>query len=269
MEIYIESFIIQNLIINFCLLRLVYLTTKSQTTFFKLFIASLIGTLTSVVVSIFLDSTLIINIFKLSTAILMIILAFKQTKKQFIFNLLLMFIYTYSFGGIIISLNSNIYQTSFGLVMTSKYSLELICFSICVITYIFEYAVKFLKHKIKTSSLIYDLTLYQKNRSLKINAFLDTGNLIEHNGQPVMILDINSFLKLYDINLIEFLTIKTDEISTKTINGKNNLKLFNVDKIEIKNGKKLIKLENLKIAININNTFKNSNYKALISPLFL
>ncbi|MBO5954898.1 MAG: sigma-E processing peptidase SpoIIGA [Clostridia bacterium] len=269
MEIYIEIFILQNILINFCLLKLVYLTTKSKTNFFKLFLASLVGTIPSVVVIMFFNNNFLLSLTKITTAFLMLMLAFKQTKKQFTFNFILLFLYTYTFGGIITSLSSSVYHTSFGMVMTSKFSLELICILFIIFTYIFELVVKHLKLKINTNNLLFNCILTQANNSIKINAYLDTGNFLNHNGQPVLILDLNAYLKLTNTNLINFLTQKTNTISTSTVSGNSNLKIFNIEKVELKNDKNTIKLTNQLVAVNTTNLFKNTNYQALLSPLFL
>ncbi len=269
MEIYIELFIVQNILINLCLLRLVYLTTKSKTTFFKLLLSSIVATVPSVLVSIFINNIIITNIVKIILALSMILIAFKSSKKEFIFNFILLFIYTYAFGGIIISLNSNAYFTSFGFVLTSKFSLEFICLILIIFTYVFELVVCHVKLKIQTNGLIYNLVLKQKNQMLKVNAYLDTGNFLNLNGQPVLILDLNAYLKLTNTNLINFYTSNLKEISTSTINGNKNIKTAIIDEIEIKVNKKTILLKNQIVAIENNNCFKNSNYQALISPLFL
>ncbi len=269
MEIYIESFIIQNILINFCLLKMIYFTIKNKTSFFKLLLASLVGTIPSVFIICFLNSTLILNITKFITAGTMLGIAFKQSKKQFVFSFILLFLYTYTFGGLITSLNSNVYYTSFGAVMTSKFSLEVICLIFIMFSYIFELVLKNIKLKISTSNLIYNLTLTQANNRIKINAYMDTGNFLNINGQPVLILDLNTYLKLTKTNLLNFLTIKTNTISTETVNGNRDLKTFNIDKIEIKNGKKVTILNNQIVAINTTNCFKDTNYQALLSPLFL
>lgn len=269
MTIYIEIFLLQNILINFCLLKLVFLTTKSKTSFIKLLTASIIGSTSSVLAIYFLTNTALINLTKFFTSITMLSVAFKQTKKQLTFNIILLFLYTYAFGGMITSLSNNVHYTNFSAVMTSKFSLELICVLFIVFTYIFELVVKHLKMKVKTNSLIYNLTITQGTNSIKINAYLDTGNFLNHNGQPVLILDLNAYLKLTKTNLINFYTSKTEEIQTFTVSGKNNLKLFNIDKIEIQNNKNKIELKNQIVAINTTNCFKNANYQALISPLFL
>lgn len=269
MTIYLESFILQNLLINLSLLRLVSLTTKTNTSLFKLILSSIVGIIPSLLAAFILENLFIINIMKLITSFIMIYAAFKQNIKQFIFNVILLFIYTYAMGGIIISFTSTTYLTQFGFVTTSKISLELIYLIILFSSYIFEIILKNLYLKIKTNGLIYNLTLTQSTQSIKIKAYLDTGNFLNHNGKPVLILDLNSYLKLTNNNLINFYSTKFDEISTKTINGNKKIRILTIDKMEIKNKNKKILLKNQIIAINTNNCFKNSNYQALLSPLFL
>ena len=269
MEIYIEIFILQNILINYCLLKLIHLTTKSKTTFFKILTASIIGTIPSIIVILFLNNLIILNLTKLLSATTMLVVAFKQTKKQFAFNIILLFLYTYTFGGLITTLSSSTYQTSFGMVMTSTFNLELICLIFIIFTYIFELVVKHLRLKIKTNNLIYNVTLTLNNNKLKINAYLDTGNFINHNGKPVLILDLKSYLKLTNTNILNFLTSKSEVIKTGTVTGNNCLKIFQIDQIEFKLNKKIIKFNKPYVAINTSNCFKNTNYQALLSPLFL
>lgn len=269
MTIYIEYFLIQNILINFSLLKLIYLTTKSKTSFFKLLLSSIVGSVFSIVAIYVLTNNLIINSIKFIAAILMLLLAFKQTKKQFATNLILLFLFTYALGGFATSLSSATYYTSFGIVTTSKISIEFICFIFIIFTYILEILLKHIKLKIQTNNLIYSTTLTQGNKTLKINSYLDTGNFLNHNGQPVLILDINSYLKLTNLNLISFYTSKAQTIQTSTVSGNNSLKVFKIDKVEIEINNKTISLNNQLVAINTTNCFKNQNYQALISPLFL
>lgn len=269
MEIYIEIFILQNLLINYCLLKLVQLTTKSNTSIFKLILASIVGTTPSVIAAIFIENNHILNLLKLLCSTIMILTAYTQTKKQFIYNLILLFLYTHTFGGIILSLFSNTYQTTFGYVTTSKIKLETICLTFIVFTYFFELTAKQMKTKIFTNNLIYTLTLTHKNKRIKINAYMDTGNFINLNGSPVLIIDLNIYLKLKNINLIEYISSKTQSISLETVNGTNKLKTDIIDKIEFKHGKNKMVFNNQIIAITATNCFKNSNYQALLSPLFI
>ena len=207
MTIYIESFLIQNILINFCLIKLVEVTLKPNTTFFKMLFASIIGAIFSVISAVTIYNNLLLNLTKLFCSLSIVGIAFKQSKKQFIFSLILLYLYTYALGGIITSFASNTYLTSFGAIMTSKYSLEAITLSIIIFTYMFKLVTNHLKFKIKSNGLHYNLTLTLNNKSIKINAFLDTGNHLNYNGEPVIIVDLNSYLKLAKINIIEFYSI--------------------------------------------------------------
>ncbi len=267
MTIYIEAFLIQNILINFCLLRLVYLTTKSTTKTYKMIFSAIFGAIFSVLGAILLKNVIILNIFKLLAAIVMIIIAFKCTRKQFIFNFILLFIYTYSLGGAITSLSGTSYFTSFGVIISSKINLYAVTIFIIVLTYIFELVVKHIKFKVKTNNLIYPITLYKNRKKIKIDAYLDTGNLLSFNDSPVIILDINSYLKLTDKNLIDYYITPGEYISTGTVNGTNKLKIEKLDKLEIKlNGKNKV-INNQLVAIS--SSFKSTNYKALLSPAII
>ena len=199
----------------------------------------------------------------------MMLIAFKQSKKQFMYSLILFMFLSFTLYGVTVSMSSQTYYTSFGMITTSKFNLELICLLIIVATYIFDLVLRHLPCKIHTNKLIYNLTLFKDNKSIKINAYLDTGNFINQNGQPVLILDLNTFLNLTQMNLCDFLLNKSETISTSTVNGDNKLKLFQVDKIQIQQKNFKNELKNQLVAISLNNCFKNTNYQALLSPLFL
>lgn len=266
MTIYVESFLIQNLIINFCLLRLVEITTKSKSSFFKITLASLFGASFSVLSAIFLKNIIFMNILKLVCACLMILTAFKTKWKGFLFNLILLFVYTYALGGAVISISSATYLTSFGVIMSSNIDLGMITLAIIILTYIFQLVSTHIKSKINLTKLIYTLTLHLKNKKLKINAFLDTGNRLTYMGQPVIIIDLDSYLHLSKQNIIEFYTSKTAEISLGTVAGVNKMKVIKIDRIDINLGKKKKILTDQYIAVNTNKSFKGANYDALLAP---
>lgn len=152
--------------------------------------------------------------------------------------------------------------------MSSKVSLELISIIAIIITYIYELVVKNIKFKIKSNNLIYTIILKDHKTKLKLNAYLDTGNLLSYQGQPVLILDINAYLKLTRSNLINFYLSKMETIALGTVAGNDQLKLTKIDEVTIKIDHEEKKFKNQYIAVSTNN-FKQTNYQALLSPLFL
>ena len=269
MTIYIETFLIQNIIINFCLLRLVEVTIKCKSNFFNLILGSIIGAGFSVVCAIFITNNLIVNLIKLICAIFMICLTFKQTFKQFLTNFILLFIFTYAIGGIIVGLSSSSYQTSFGIIISSKFNLEIICMFVIILTYIIQLVSKNTKFRIKTNNYIYQTTLIQNSKKLNINAYLDTGNLLNFNGNPIIVVDLDCYLKLTNTTLIDYYINKTECLNAGTISGESSIKLFKIDKVIINLGKNKIILNNQYIGVNANSSFKDTSYKALLSPLLL
>ena len=271
MTIYIEIFLLQNFLINFCLLRLVYLTIKPKSSIFRLILASLIGSIFSVISAIFIRENNVINILKIICSVSMIYVAFYSKKlniKQLFFEFILLFIYTYSFGGAVIAFSGSCYQTSFGVITSSKINLSMVCIIVIILTYIFELVANVIKNKIKISKYIYKTELTLNNKTISINAYLDTGNLLTHDGQPVVIVDLDTYLNLSNTNLIDFYLNKLETANIGTVLCKSNLKVIKIDKITIKTGQKKVEILSPYIAISTNK-FASGNYSALLSPMLL
>ena len=269
MTIYIEYFLIQNLIINFCLIRLVYLTTKCETSFFRLILSSIVGAGFSVISAIFINNLLIMNLLKILCAFMIVIIAFNQSKKYFIINFILLFMYTYAVSGLINSISSHQIFTSLGIISYTNLNLNNICIFAVLISYIYEWIARCIKLRTKTNSYIYKTTLRHKDKQISINAYLDTGNLLNLDGRPIIIVDLDIYLKLTNTPLITYLATNTTKLTTNTITGTSNLKIFSIDEISIIVNKKTIKLTNQLIAVNNTNKFKNTNYQALLSPMVI
>ena len=269
MIVYVEFVLLQTIIINFCLLKLVKITTKNQSTFFKIFLASCFGALCHLIAIRLISNKIVLNLIEFIATCVMLKICFKINFKQHIYSLILMYIFSFSLSGFAIAINSRTYYTTFGTVTTTKFNIDAICLLIILATYIYELVLNHIKTRISTSSLIYNIKLTHKNKHIKIQAFLDTGNCLNFNGNPVIVLDLFSFLKLYNYDLINFLKQNANVLSTSTVNGTSNLKIFKIDKIEIYNKNKTIKHFDQYVAVNTNDCFKNNNYKALISPMFI
>lgn len=269
MVIYIESFLLQNILINFCLLRLVKITLKSKSSFLRLILGSMFGAFCSVITVVFVSNNLLLNLIKLICAVGMILFSFKQSKKNHIISLILLFVFTYTLGGAVTSLASKAYSTNIGIVYVSKFSLEAICLILIIFTYIYEKLLKYIKYKIKSNNFIYSINLHYKENSLKIDAYLDTGNLLNYEGNPVIIIDLDAYLKLTKSNLINFYLNNHPEIKTSTVNGNNGLKLVQIDQMDINIDGETKIFKNQYIAINTNTIFKDTNYQALLTPLLL
>ena len=95
------------------------------------------------------------------------------------------------------------------------------------------------KTRLKINNCIYPVELEFNNRKIKINAYLDSGNLLQFEQKPVIILDLSVFLKLSNTDLITFYINNNNKIQTNTVTGSQNLKLCKIDKITIFGNKKI------------------------------
>lgn len=268
MTIYIESFLIQNTLINFCLLRLVKLCSKPKGGFVRLLLASVSGALINIFALLF-KTSILINLFKFIALIVMVIVAFNQTKKQFAFNLILLFIFEFSFLGAITAIFGKTIKTNMGFLVASKIKLETITIICIALTYVFELVITHINFKIKTSNLIYPITLHLNNKKITINAYLDTGNFLNYNNEPVVLIDMNSFLKLSNLDLLNSYLTNSNKICLNTVAGKKFINIFKIDLLEITINNKKKQFIKPYIAVNNSNAFKNTNYQALLTPQFL
>lgn len=267
MEIYIEDFLIQNFIINFCLLRLVFLTTKNNTSIFRLFLSATLGAGFSVISAITLNNIVVINILKFLCSTIMIATAFKSNLKEYIINFLLFFAYTYAFGGAILSSANQTAKTNFGIAVLPKFNLYLITLILIGLTYLLEFVSKHIKNKILTNKYVYEISILSNKQSINLNAYLDSGNLMKINGKPVIVIDFNTYLKITNSNPVDFYIKNINKVSTNTITSKKQLPLIELEYVEIKLKNKVIKLNNQPAILTNNQAFISSNYKVLLSPL--
>lgn len=270
MEIYIEDFILQNSLINLCLLRLTQLTTKNQTSFFKLLLASIVGTGFSVLCAGFALNAIMINILKIVCAFVMLKICFKISFKQTIGNILLMFAYTLALCGLVINLCGGNNLNTGGIVFANNIHLWRVLVVCLMGSYLLSFVARQIKLKLNLSNLIYPIILKNAGKTISIYAFLDTGNILNYNGQPILVLDLESYLKLTNQSYINYLLKQksNQKLNLQTVTGNNNVQIFNIDEMQIKINHK-IKVINFATVAVVNQKFSSGNYHALLSPAFL
>lgn len=268
MTIYIESFMLENVLINFCLLRLVKISTKAHTSSFRMLLASIFGAAFSLVGAMFLTNHFVLNIFKIVSGVCLISVCFKAKFKQQIINFILLFAFTYALAGGIMTLSGTSYITGYGAIMVSKISQIAVCVVVTILTYIFELVSKHFKVRLKTNSFIYSVTLIDGKRKIKLNAYLDTGNMLNVDGSGVLILDSAELCKLKNISLMD-ICLSKNCLATGTVNGTGGLKLYKIDSMQIKAGRKHKEIKNPYVATSLSSGFLDTNYQALLSPLFI
>lgn len=201
MTLYIEYILLDNLIMDFVILKLIENTYKFKFKKLCKVMSCVAGTLSSFLLPYLYDQILILNIYRFSIAIIMVLLLRKYKNfKQYITYLILFITYTFLLGGV-----------SFGIIAMLKidytmsgvlfYSFEFpVSVFVLLIYFVVSFINKILKKTSKDFSLskyLYSIKLFSNNSFVECVAFYDSGNRLQINGKGVNIISVDIFLKLF------------------------------------------------------------------------
>lgn len=281
MVVYLEDAIFDTTIINFVILYLSLYSLRQKIKIYKVILSALFGCLLSIGLTFFtlpqwlnISSKLLCGgvmativlpnfSFRLLSVFFLVFLSFTCLIGGFCFFII------YLLGGEVYSLTSMSYNLPI--------SLGFITILIWLYVFFLIKIIQIFYKKQKLESFYYDIKLCANYKTIKIKAYLDSGNLLQDpkTGLPVLILNLKTFLKLFEdkINAIDCINGKLPiKIGGKYIDfysvGKmEKLYVFEPQMVQLatKNNIQQKKL-NVLIGVSINN-FNNQNFDALLSPL--
>ncbi len=190
---YAEYLLIENIIINCIILYATSKITRTKTSKMRLFVASLIGSIYTLVV--FFPSLQFMGkvTIKLSISILMIIISFNPEKlNQFLKQISAFYMVSFAFAGAIIGI-FYILNNSFKFKGISfKDFDELIKFlviGILIALILIRYILKFYQGKINKENFITNIIIGLNNKEVELTALIDTGNSLKEpiSKKPVII----------------------------------------------------------------------------------
>lgn len=249
--IYVDLVIIINLLIDLLLLISVDLLLKRRAKFKRILIASLLGSLSTLLL-FYINSSMILLFFKLLLSIFMVIIAFKYISfNHFKDNLIWLYIISIILGGTIYLFNNQIALVNNGLVFSKNgFKINLIILSIISPIIIFKY-LKYQKSFKNIYSETYNVDIYYKGIKVTSTGFLDTGNKLKdpYFGRPIIL--VNKELIKKEVN--------TFYVPYNTVNKEGLLEVFKPDKVKIneKINKKIliglsdVNLNGIKIILNM------------------
>ncbi|MFQ6724571.1 MAG: sigma-E processing peptidase SpoIIGA, partial [Clostridia bacterium] len=224
MKIYIEQLLLTNFVIDFCILVMVSKFIFSKTTYKHIFVSALFGSVASLILP-YCTNFMLTNIFKILTSIIMLQLL-HIPKKQLPISCALMLCLSYIIGGVILSTFGKI---SNGGCVISNTNLIYVFIITILFTFILSKLIIYLKHKITTNSNILDTTLILNSNKITIKSFIDSGNALYDNNQPISLINFDTFTKLTNITLNQYLTnnfntlINPHFINANTIAGNRKI----------------------------------------------
>lgn len=268
MKIYIEQVLVTNFIIDWCILLVVSRLVFSKTNYKHLTLSSTFGSVATLIVP-YCTNILIINIFKILSSIIMLQLIRIKTKKQLFLSCLLMLVLSYVIGGAILDYFGT--STNNGYIINTINLLPTFIITV-VFTFISCKLVTWTKSKIVSNSNIFDVTLVNNGKQMNIKSFIDSGNGLYDNNSPVSLINFETFTKLTNISLTQYINNQFEGlnnahfIEANTIAGKRKILVFTINELHLKHSRvKIFKDVKLGVALHFDNT---QEYKAILNSTF-
>lgn len=297
MYVYLEYLLVENAIINFIILYVTKMFTRTKTSKIRLFIASLLGSLYTFY--IFFPSAQFMGrlIFKFAVSVLMIVIAFCPERFNIFLKLisgfyLISFIFAGTTMGLHYILSSNLVLSniSFG---TSEELIRFLVIGIGLAIILIKYLFKYHRLRMNKENFLTRVTINLNNKKVNLVALIDTGNSLKEpiTQKPVIIAEYNAIepilperlRKLYtekkefDLNFIAKLMeeigneIKLRLIPYKSIGNENGILIgFKPDSVNVYLNDETHKMEDdIIVAIYNNRLAHDKQYNGLLHPEIL
>lgn len=284
MEVYIEYVVLDNLIINYVLLRLTNYTLKLNANKCLCFFSSVVGTIVAVLMPLIkfnLNATLnnfMLILLKVVLGFIMVLIIKKpKSFLNFLTTFFMFLTYTFVLGGMCFGL---IYmlnlQTTFSGILMFGFEIPVSLFlllGICYLKILFS-LIKLVKHRCNYSKFYYDVKLSVNNKKVVATGFLDSGNQIKILDNAIVVINYKTLLKLYpNLNFEKLIVGRLTETglkNAKMINvvnssGKTKMLTFMLDEITIVGENNMV-LSFKNYVVGLAKTNFNGKFDCLLSP---
>lgn len=255
MSVFIEVVLIDNLIIDYLLLRTTFLIMGKKYKNRWLIFSSIIGAIFALLYPLLRVKGGLLFLIKILSGALMVLISNSFIKfKEYYYNFLVFLCLTFLSGGALSFLSTSLENQN----ITKYTSLFIIIPFFLVIEGVRRIITIIYKRKTVVSNL-YEIKLSDYGLSINEKGFYDTGNLAYHNGLPVIFADRSLFEKA--LANIEFIK-KLKKITVSTVQGKEQKNCF-YSIISVKKDKTYIRKE---VYVCIANISDLSGYRIILHP---
>lgn len=271
MKIYIESLIITNAVMYLTFLIIIASFFKFKIRPVRLAISCIVAGITSFVFTLPFLSNLEIWLYQLT--IIAFVLSFSYNNFS---------IKNFLPATIVFVILSNLFSTIFSFTTKTIFKSISIIYSplplivsliVMIITgLIFKRCLDIVFFKKKKSSNMCEVLLEYKDKKISTFAYLDTGNNLMYNTNPVSIIGFDLFSKLTNVNLEDFLNKNFkledyDYININSLTGDKKLLMIKLKNIKIKINKKYQEIINPQVAVSLK--LVNKDYKIILNNNYL
>lgn len=286
MTFYIDVIFLENIIMNYIILFATGLIIKIKVNHTRLIISSLIGAVYAIMSYISKINVYTNQLVKLLLSVAMIYIAYNPDNLKKLFkDGAIFYLTSFCFGGAAYYL---LYYISpqqiknIGRTLTGSYPVKIAILGGILGFFLINIAFKIIKNKVDKNSIIYNIEIFYKNKSVKTKMLLDTGNLLVEPLTlfPVVIIEkekMEGMLKGEDLEIISNGIInRFDEISEELRNrcriipfssvGKSNGMIIGIrpDYIKIYEEENIKIIKKVIIGIYDKKLSKSNRYSGLI-----
>ncbi len=225
MTVYIEYVLIDNLLIDYMLLKATFLITGNGYSKGRLFFCALLGAGVALVFPLLALPSLLLGALKILVGLLLLLIsASYKNKRAFYINAVVFFALTFALGGALIGVYG-----LFNLDYSSELSIALIFLPAYVLIRVICGVVSFVYKRKTVASCTVDCELTLNGVTQKLKGFFDTGNGLYDGSSPVIICEKKVFTKFFGG---EFLP-KLSKLTFQTVSGEGQMFTVKLDAVKI------------------------------------
>lgn len=258
MEVYIEYVILDNLIIDYLI---IFFTKKFLSFEFRkqnMLIAIIFGVVSAVVLPLFSIKTIYLFFIKIMTGLIMVLILKKYANfRQYLTTCIVLFTITFLFGGLCIGINSMFgIKTTGGQVLINGYAFPVSIFVLfaSVYLYLFMQLIRYTKHRNKLANFYFDVQIMLNKKTYFLRGYLDSGNKLFDNGNPVVVIPLKTFMKIFKDYPIEKIPLgvapnNPHYLTTLSVGESDRILVIEIDKLLMKNNEQNKEYTNVKLGL--------------------
>lgn len=241
MTVFIEDTLLENFLITYLIINIIYNFIKEKKNIVRQIIASIFGAMISLVYPLVNLNKIFMFLLKMFIGFIISCIGYKTKKlKNLVFFYIMFVLITSVYGGINLMLYFIIYGN---FESNQKLPSLLIIFLMLIITYFLNQCSLRIYQKKQVNNFLFEVIIKNNDKTIVTNAYLDSGNILYDpiQNKPVVLINYKLFQQLYnEFPIQNLLTQKVDGlknghyINIKTATGKDKILAFNIDLIEIK-----------------------------------
>lgn len=195
MTLYIDLILLENIVMNYIILLATGMICKTNIKHIRIFIASTLGAIYAIMLYLLNLKIYHNQMTKILVSICMVYIAFNASNLKIILKQIILFYLTsFCFGGaayyLLYCVNPNLIKSING-VLVGTYPIKIAVLGGILGFFVINISFKLIKNRLTKKDMLYNVTIFYKERKTAVKVILDTGNLLTDpiTKTPVMIIE--------------------------------------------------------------------------------